>query len=452
MLSRDRTVCMVEAEHLTFRYPNKKCDVLTDITLRLTKGRTVITGASGSGKSTLLALMNRLYPDNCDGIVTGRLHLFDRSYDTYEAGEVNRRVGTVFQDPDSQFVMQTVEEELIFTLENFAVARDEMMARVTTMLEALHLTDYRHRTIHDLSGGEKQQIAVACALIGRPEWLLLDEPLAHLDPETAHHFVRWLDGVAQTVNVVVIEHRPYIWGDFFDRQIKLVSGRIDYDGPFIVRPDYAFSPIKVEQGEKMLFHIPELKRKTFQLAASELKVAEGDLIAVLGRNGSGKSTWLRSLARKHREVGLVPQSPAHLFVTNDVTRELAYGHNRPIEDVLTRLGLESVRDHHPLSLSHGQKRRLAIGVMMLSNKQLIAFDEPTAGQDEVSLRALYDLMVERTRSGQTILFVTHDLSFARIANTYYLMCDGDLSGPYDASLWDEKELLRTHGLLMEESR
>ncbi|TCI30739.1 ABC transporter ATP-binding protein [Exiguobacterium sp. SL-10] len=451
MPSRVRVVSMVDAEHLSFRYPDKTSDVLTNLTLRLTKGRTLITGASGSGKSTLFCLMNRLYPDNCDGIVTGRLHLFDRSYDTYEAGEVNRRVGTVFQDPDSQFVMQTVEEELIFTLENFAVARDEMMDRVTQMLEALQLTDYRHRNIHDLSGGEKQQVAVACALIGRPEWLLLDEPLAHLDPETAHYFVRWLDDIAETINIVVIEHRPYIWGDFFDRQVKLVNGRIDYDGPFIVRPDYVFSPIRTERGKEFLFHIPKCERKTFNLAASKMKVAKGDLIAVLGRNGSGKSTWLRSLAREYHEVGLVPQSPAHLFVTSDVTHELSYGHNRPIEDILMRLGLGSMRDHHPLSLSHGQKRRLAIGVMMLSNKRLIAFDEPTAGQDEVSLRALYDLMAERVRAGQTVLFVTHDLSFARIANTYYLMCDGNLSGPYDPSLWDDPGLLRSHGLLMEES-
>ncbi|UTT44329.1 ABC transporter ATP-binding protein [Exiguobacterium aurantiacum] len=443
---------MVEAEQLTFRYPNKASNVLTDIALRLTEGRTLIAGASGSGKSTLFSLMNRLYPDNCDGIVTGRLHLFDRSYETYAAGEVNRRVGTVFQDPDSQFVMQTVEEELIFTLENVAVARNEMMGRVATILEELQLTDYRHRTIHDLSGGEKQQIAVACALIGRPEWLLLDEPLAHLDPETAKRFVQWLDDVAWSVNVVVIEHRPFIWDDFFDREVELVNGRISYDGPFIARPDYTFSPVKVTKGNDMLFHVPQFNTKKFQLAASKLKVAEGEVIAVLGRNGSGKSTWLKSLAREHREVGLVPQSPAHLFVTSDVTRELAYGHNLPIEDILTRLGLGPVRNDHPLSLSHGQKRRLAIGVMMLSNKRLIAFDEPTAGQDEVSLRALYELIAERVRAGQTVLFVTHDLSFARIASTYYLMCDGDLSGPYDASLWDEPELLRSHGLLMEESR
>ena len=173
------------------------------------------------------------------------------------------------------------------------------------------------------------------------------------------------------------------------------------------------------------------------------------MIAILGRNGSGKSTWLKSLARHHREVGLVPQSPAHLFVTSDVTNELAYGHNRSIEDMLARLGLEHLRDVHPLSLSHGQKRRLAIGVMLLSDKRLLAFDEPTAGQDEASLRALHTLIAERARSGQTVLFVTHDLSFARAANTYYLMGDGNLSGPYDASLWDDMELLRAYGLLTE---
>ena len=93
--------------------------------------------------------MNRLYPDNYDGIVTGKLYWFDRSFDTYTAGEVNRRVGTVFQNPDSQSVMQTVEEELTFALENFAVVSDEMLPRVAAMLAELNLTDYRHRMIHD---------------------------------------------------------------------------------------------------------------------------------------------------------------------------------------------------------------------------------------------------------------------------------------------------------------
>ncbi|TCI47508.1 ABC transporter ATP-binding protein [Exiguobacterium sp. SH1S4] len=440
---------MVETERLAFRFPGEERDVLTDITLRLKDGRTLITGASGSGKSTLFALFNRLYPDNCDGIVTGRLHLFGRSYATYRPGEVNRRVGTVFQDPDSQFVMQTVEEELIFTLENFSVARSEMMDRVSAILHELHLSDYRHRTIHDLSGGEKQQIAVACALIGCPEWLLLDEPLSHLDPATARRFVRWLDKSARNVNIVVIEHRPYMWGDFFDRHLELVNGRIAGDGSFVVQPDYTFTPIETTRGTNTLFQIPKVNHKKFQLAASKIAVAPGDVIAILGRNGSGKSTWLKSLARHHREVGLVPQSPAHLFVTSDVSRELAYGHNRSIEDMLARLGLERLRDAHPLSLSHGQKRRLAIGVMLLSGKQLLAFDEPTAGQDEASLRALHALMAERVRAGQTVLFVTHDLSFARAASTYYLMSDGNLSGPYDASIWDDSDLLRAHGLLTE---
>ncbi|MCT4782326.1 MULTISPECIES: ABC transporter ATP-binding protein [Exiguobacterium] len=440
---------MVEAEQLTFRYPGKPTDVLTDVTFTLRDGRTLITGASGSGKSTLFAMMNRLYPDNCDGIVTGKLRLFDRSYETYGPGEVNRRVGTVFQDPDSQFVMQTVEEELIFTLENFQVDREAMMGRIEAMLQTLHLSKYRHRRIHDLSGGEKQQIAVACALVGRPEWLLLDEPLAHLDPETAARFVRWLDVAARTVNVVVIDHRPSLWGSFFDRQIELQTGCIINDRPFTPRPDYEFEPIQMPRTDDLLFHIPKINRETFELAASDLTVAAGEVVAILGRNGSGKSTWLKSLARNHRDVGLVPQSPAHLFITGEVTRELAYGHDRPIDELLTRLGLETLRDAHPLSLSHGQKRRLAIGVMMLSGKRLIAFDEPTAGQDESSLRALHQLMAERAREGQAVLFVTHDLSFARTANTYYLMRDGKLSGPYDTSLWDDADLLQAHGLLTE---
>ncbi|WP_214701970.1 MULTISPECIES: ABC transporter ATP-binding protein [unclassified Exiguobacterium] len=437
---------MVETESLSFRFPESQDTILKEVTLSIRPGRTVLSGASGSGKSTLLALFNRLYPENCDGILEGRLELFGRSHDDYAPGEINQRVGTVFQDPDTQFVMERVEEELIFTLENLETQVEVIDQRVTEILESLQLTDYRNRLIDSLSGGEKQRIAVACAMVGQPEWLLLDEPLTHLDPVTAYRFVEWLDQM-DDVNVIVVEHRAHMWGDFFDWQIELEEGRIVRNEPFRSVDDFTFTPSSTPQQEVEHYVVDEVVRDTFQLKSVTLQVRIGEVIAILGPNGSGKSTFLRSLTECDRRVGLVPQSPEHLFFMNSVEQELQFGHEESIDIVLEDLSLENKRSLHPLSLSHGQKRRLAVGIQLLSNKQLLAFDEPTAGQDEPSLHALEMLMKRHAKKGQTILFVTHDLSFANIANTFYLMKDGVLSGPFGDELWQDTEKLHHYRLV-----
>lgn len=436
---------MVETESLSFRFPESQDTIIKDVSISIKPGRTILTGASGSGKSTLLALFNRLYPENCDGILEGRLELLGRSHDDYAPGEINQRVGTVFQDPDTQFVMERVEEELIFTLENLQTPVEVIDQRVTEILESLQLTDYRNRLIDSLSGGEKQRIAVACAMVGQPEWLLLDEPLTHLDPVTANRFVDWLDHL-DNVNVIVVEHRAHLWGDFFDWHIELDQGRIVRNEPFQPIDDFSFKPSPEPRQAVEHYVVDEVKRDAFRLKGVTLKARIGEVIAILGPNGSGKSTFLRSLTESDRRVGLVPQSPEHLFFMNSVEQELQFGHEESIDIVLEELSLEDKRVLHPLSLSHGQKRRLAVGIQLLSNKQLLAFDEPTAGQDEPSLRALEILMKRHAAKGQTILFVTHDLSFANIAHTFYLMKDGELSGPFGDELWQDTERLRHYRL------
>ena len=181
---------VIRLENVSFSFPDEKVPVLSNFSMSIEQGeRVVITGPSGCGKSTLLYLCNRLYPDNCDGIVSGKIELFGKDSDSYRPGEVNHRIATVFQDPDAQFCMPTVEEELAFTLENLLVAREDMDSRIAEVLESTKLTAYRHSVIQSLSGGMKQRVATACALIMKPEVLLLDEPITHLDPYTAKQYI-----------------------------------------------------------------------------------------------------------------------------------------------------------------------------------------------------------------------------------------------------------------------
>ena len=195
---------------LSFRFPEDEEKTLTGISFSVERGeRLVLTGPSGCGKSTLLYLLNRLYPENCDGLIGGEICLFGKPAADYAPGEINHRIATVFQDPDSQFCMPTVEEELAFTLENLHVPFADMDARIGDVLELTGLADMRHTVIHSLSGGMKQRVATACALIMDPEVLLLDEPLSHLDPYTAKQFVHWLEQLQQNSNLTIlaVEHR-----------------------------------------------------------------------------------------------------------------------------------------------------------------------------------------------------------------------------------------------------
>ncbi|RSK35557.1 ABC transporter ATP-binding protein [Bhargavaea beijingensis] len=458
---------VVSLADVSFRFPEDPDNTLTGLTFEIHPGeRVAISGPSGCGKSTLLYLLNRLYPLNCDGIVEGDIRLFGKRAEEYRPGEINRLIATVFQDPDSQFCMTTVEEELAFTLENLRVPRSDMGRRIGDVLAKTGLAAFRHSIIQSLSGGQKQRVATACALVAEPEILLLDEPLAHLDPLTARNFVRWLDGLQKQtgLTVVVVEHRLDLWEEFFGREMTLgPGGRLLADKPAVPKPPTEFpgrlsrmtakpslsvTGLSVEIGGKQL------------LAPLSFEAAEGEVSVIAGPNGSGKSTLAKALCGIYKHngtvrstgTGYVPQSPEFLFLTNSVRDELAFsGLAAPetLDDLAGRLKLEPIREANPFSVSHGQKRRVAIGAMLADNRPVIIMDEPTSGQDAASLRELFSLIDERSREGVTFLVITHDMEFAAgVADSVLLIKDGRMTGKFRAEdVWEEPALLDAHHLL-----
>ena len=454
MLSHARKKVMfvhdiIRFEQVSFRYPDEEKWILSNLSFSVQSGeRVVITGPSGCGKTTLLYLCNRLYPDNCDGVLTGTINLFGRDHTKFIPGEINHRVATVFQDPDSQFCMQTVEEELAFTLENLHVPRDEMVKKISKVLALTDLSDFRHAVIQQLSGGQKQRIATACALIMKPQILLLDEPISHLDPYTAKKYVEWLDQLQkkQEITVVAIEHRLDLWGDFFDRSIPLAP------------IDNAVSPVKrtsTKQAETSLV-VNKIIAKPF-LNETTFTLNRGEVSVLAGPNGSGKTTLLRALCQlipsegnvQPEFLGYVPQSPEFLFLTKNVRDEVAYGGGSDVNEIMTRLKLLPIADAHPFAVSHGQKRRVAIAAMLCDGRDVILMDEPTSGQDAIALFELFQLIDERAREGTTFLIVTHDMEFAySIADSILLMDGGQLTGKFETdAVWVNEQLLHDHHLL-----
>ncbi|MCM3358191.1 ABC transporter ATP-binding protein [Psychrobacillus sp. MER TA 171] len=441
---------VIHLENISFSFPDEEVPVLSNFSMSIEQGeRVVITGPSGCGKSTLLYLCNRLYPDNCDGIVSGKIELFGKDSDSYRPGEVNHRIATVFQDPDAQFCMPTVEEELAFTLENLLVAREDMDSRISEVLEATRLTAYRHSIIQSLSGGMKQRVATACALIMKPEVLLLDEPITHLDPYTAKQYIEWLDTLQQSsgLTILAIEHKLDLWEDFFHRRIRLKEDRNSLIDD--VKRDN-----RVQQ--ELSLQVKGVSTHGF-LQPSSFSLHKGEVAVLAGPNGSGKSTLLKALSGVLPAegnvlpslLGYVPQSPEFLFVTGRVKEEVSFGGGSNTEELLERLDLSSISEAHPFSISHGQKRRLAIAVMLCQNREVILMDEPTSGQDSANLTELLKVVDERSRAGTTFLIVTHDMEFAyKVADSILLMRNGGVTGKYSAtSFWDKKDLMLEHQLL-----
>lgn len=457
-----------EMNNVSFRFPDDPAPTLSSISFTIRRGeRVAISGPSGSGKSTLLYLLNRLYPSNCDGIVEGDIRLFGKQADSYAPGEINHRVATVFQDPDAQFCMPTVEEELAFTLENLQTPAAEMNDRITHVLEITGLAEFRNSNIQTLSGGMKQRVATACAFVMNPKVLLLDEPISHLDPHTAQEFIDWLDKLQKAfgLTVIAIEHRLDSWGNFFDREIAIdAAGTLSADRNFSPHEPFRY-PLRLNavledttlSAERLSVKI---NGKTL-LHPLTLKARKGECIVIAGPNGSGKSTLVKALCGIYKKdtgmvtakpCGYVPQSPEFLFLTSAVRNELDFSGASSLPEIkalMEALRLTPIAAHNPFAISHGQKRRVAIGAMLADKRHVLFLDEPTSGQDRAALLELFQLVDSRLELGDTVFIVTHDMEFAAaIADSVLLLKEGRMTGLFTANrLWQDRELLADHHLL-----
>lgn len=208
--------------------------IINEVSLNLVEGELLLLlGPSGGGKSSLALCLNGIYPHAVDSLVSGEVKLYNELLLAANPAQIAQRVGIVFQDVDSQFCMLRVEEELAFCLENIGCPRDEMEARIVSALELAGLGDYRQSYIHNLSGGMKQQLAIACALVLRPSILILDEPTSNLDPIAATALATRIREIqmVEELTVLLIEHQLDEWMYAVDRIAALDQrGRLFYQG------------------------------------------------------------------------------------------------------------------------------------------------------------------------------------------------------------------------------
>lgn len=435
--------------------------VIKNLNFEIKSGECVVlVGESGCGKTTISKLINGLIPLYQSGTMAGDVLLGDKNTADMTLAEISRHVGSVFQNPRSQFFNIDTDSEIAFGCENLGMDPEDIRERVNRVVKEFHIEHLAGRNIFHLSGGEKQKIACASVSATDPEIFVLDEPSANLDLKT----VADLAGIikfwkSRGKTVVIVEHRIHYLRDIADQICYVKDGRIAFEWtPAELEakgPEYAASLglrcLNLEQLKNM---VPELaegpesskepakrtlkeslvfkdlhfayNRKFPVLDVPELSLPRNQITAIIGHNGAGKSTLAQVLCglrgtwrqkRKARKYGayLIMQDVNHQLFTESVLDEILLGMNPQDEnsalEILERLNLKEYASSHPMALSGGQKQRVAIGSGVSSGREIVVFDEPTSGLDYKQMLAVSATLQKLAASGKTLLVITHDPEF-----------------------------------------
>lgn len=478
---------MIRYDDVTFEYPNGFGAVLRDASLEIVDGAfVVVAGPSGSGKSTLLRAANGLVPHATGGRFAGTVTTFGRTTRDAAPRDLADVIGFVHQDPEAQFVVDQVEGDIAFVLENLGMDRDSMRRRVEEVLDALDVAHLRHRSPASLSGGERQRVAIAGALAAAPRALVLDEPTSQLDPQGAEDVLAALARLNADLGttILVAEHRLERAAPPADLAVRMIEGRIvDTGPPGEVLAAYEGAPAVTRLGRLLgwipppltvkdarRFAVPEIPEAARPVARGDapgdvllrargvavdlggrrvltgidLDLRQGEIVALLGRNGAGKTTLLRALAALQARSGgtvaasgraaYVPQDPNSLLFAPTVRREVAHTlrllgrrDEETVDTWLAALHLEAVADRHPRSLSGGERQRVAIAAVAVGGAEVLLLDEPTRGMDAPSRAALQHAMERHARHGGAVVLATHDIELAaRCATRAVVLGAGDV--------------------------
>ena len=510
---------MIKLSKVTFTY-NEACQpALCNIDLEIQPGEfMLVTGPSGSGKSSLCRLFNGLIPHFYGGTISGSIEVCGMDTLNASTSMMSTRVGMVFQDPESQVVTSSVEREICFGMENMSFSRELMQAGLKKNLKMLGISSLRNRSTSSLSGGEKQRTIMSSGMALDPDIIVLDEPASGLAPEGIRDLINAVHvcNREKGLTVVVVEHRLETVIEYADRLIVMDRGSIVIDEPAreacysdyekmtrlgialpgmvdlffrLTRLGYRLQkqPVSVREGvtvfgdicrpiiefpagkapvipgnaiaviENLNFDFPgEIKA----LRNVNLKIFRGEILGILGPNGSGKTSLVKHLngllrpasgsvsvkgrdikavgvAEMAKTVGMLFQNSDDHFVADTVEDEIAFGLRnqgftlKEVENetgsMLSLFDLNSVRDKKPRELSGGQKQRLALASVLVTRPPILVLDEPTRGMDAGLVEQLIEILKDRRQRGDTIILVSHDTGLvARLANRIIYMEDGQI--------------------------
>lgn len=458
---------MIEVENVSYGYRRDAGQNIQNINLKVGRGELIlITGKSGSGKTTLFRCINGLIPHFYEGIATGTIRISGQNIQELTLAEIGERVGSVFQDPRSQFFTTDTTDEVAFGCQNIGIPRHDLLNRVEEAFATLGITDLRDRNIFQLSSGERQKIAIASCRAMRPAVYLLDEPSANLDIKSIAQLGKVIEMLKRDGHTVIItEHRLYYLKNLADRVVYMEEGKI---AKIYTRRELSFLTAAAlnamglrqfdldnavcrerngARNEKVRLDVEDLgftypprnggvKRGTL-LKNLSFTAWGGEIIGLIGDNGAGKTTLAKlmvglltessgSIALNRQRLNprqrlghtyFVMQDSDYQLFSDSVRTELVLG-NEKIEflekkmaEVLTDLDLYKYLEKHPAALSRGEKQRLTIGNALIRNAALICFDEPTSGLDGENMNRVSGLLQGLAEQGKLLVIISHDYEF-----------------------------------------
>lgn len=503
---------MIRFDRVTLTYDGAARPALRDVSLTIPEGElALVVGPTGAGKSTLLRAAAGLVPHFTGGLLEGTVEVEGRDTRTHLPRDLADVVGVVGQDPRAGFVTDSVEDELAYGMEQLGLPPGVMRTRVEEAVDLLGLQSLRHRPLADLSGGEQQRVAIGAVMTTHPRVLVLDEPTSALDPAAAEEVLAALTRLVHDLGVTVLlaEHRLERVVQHADTVVLLAADGSAVQGdPAHVLLGASVAPPIVELGRfagwsPLPLSVRDARRRAAGLRARltaageahgagrpaavrravpavlearrvevrhgrvtavrgvDLTVGAGELVALMGRNGAGKSSLLWALqgsgprqggsvrfrtaagpaldpatlspAHARSLVALVPQNPQDLLYLDTVGAECAASdRDAAVAAGTTAVLLERLAPgvdpaDHPRDLSEGQRLALALAVQLAADPAVLLLDEPTRGLDYATKRRLARLLVARTAAGRGVLLSSHDVEFvAECADRVVVLAGGEV--------------------------
>ncbi len=462
----------LELRNISFTYSGADKPVFENINMTLDYGEFVLlSGLSGEGKSTLLSIINGIIPNVISGKMEGNVFFEGRDVTNEKVSARSKYIGTVLQNADEQIVYDVCADEIAFGCENFCIEPSAISRRIDKSCKLMKLSPDSFTKV--MSGGQKQRLVTASTLAMQQKIIILDEPLANLDCESAHTLLKTLrklscDGYA----ILLVEHRLDMVSKYVGRVLWIKERQLYSSGGMneLISAEKRI-PRTDRQIDKNAPVVISGKNLCYSAGGKDIikelnvDIRKGERIVLLGENGCGKTTLMRVLARLNKlsggvlsqtvlpndkkkkptskwfkKVGFVYQNPSYQLFMPTLKEEVSYqAATEEIADRMIKLfGLSGLESRHPQSLSEGQKRRAGIAAICAGLPEVIFLDEPTVGQDYDHLCQIVNaLNILQAEHKFTMITVTHDFRCASaLADRVLIMAGGKIKHEGRAMLAD----------------